>query len=143
MLYIQNSGDNGLLMAMLESETAWNVLNGDLSAYKGAIAENMVAATFNSLDKPVYYYREASGSPELDFVFNDQGNISIIECKSVNDKCTSMRYLLSKPKKYGEHKGIKIADSRFGVIRREVQNRTMLSTIWTKAKKHRRICATV
>lgn len=106
--------DNGLLMAMLESETAWNVLNGDLSAYKGAIAENMVAATFNSLDKPVYYYREASGSPELDFVFNDQGNISIIECKSVNNKCTSMRYVLSKPEKYGEHKGIKIADSNIG-----------------------------
>lgn len=112
--------DNGLLMAMLENETAFNVLKGDLSAYKGAIAENMVATVFNSLDLPLYYYRASSGSPELDFVYNEGGKATIIECKSSNNRATSMKYVLSNPKKYGEHKGIKIADSNIGISKEYV-----------------------
>ena len=107
--------DTGLLISQLGEDTASKILNGDLSAYKGAIAENMVASAFNSINKGLYYYHAPSGSPELDFIVEYDGNIIIIECKSSNNRATSMKYVLDNPKKYGNHKAIKIADTNIGV----------------------------
>ena len=106
--------DTGLLISMLEQGTAAKVLAGDLSSYKGAIAENMVAVTFSSKSMPLYYYRSSNGSPELDFIYSDNGDAVIIECKSNNNRPTSMKYVLAHPNKYGSHKGIKIANANIG-----------------------------
>lgn len=40
--------DTGLLISQLERDTAVKVLRGDMSAYKGAVAENMCACSFVS-----------------------------------------------------------------------------------------------
>ena len=106
--------DTGLLISQLEPGTAAKVLSGDLSAYKGAIAENMVATSLVSLGYEPYYFHAPSGSPEIDFVFSYQGSPTLIECKSTNGRMTSMRYVLEHPKKYGVHPAIKFADANVG-----------------------------
>lgn len=106
--------DTGLLVSQLEQGTAAHVLRGDLSAYKGAIAENMVASALATSEQELYYYHAPSGSPELDFVMNLHGEATIIECKSNNGRATSMRYVLANPKKYGIHSAIKLADTNVG-----------------------------
>lgn len=106
--------DTGLLVSQLDQDTAEKILSGNLSAYKGAIAENMVASALHSTQIPLYYFRAPSGSPELDFVISLQGEPVIIECKSTNGRATSMKYVLANPKKYGKHKAIKIADTNVG-----------------------------
>lgn len=106
--------DTGLLISQLGNETAAKILSGDIGAYKGAIAENMVACSFYEKGQKLYYYRGASGSPELDFVVNLNGKETIIECKSANGKITSLKHVLSHPEKYGKHPAIKIADTNVG-----------------------------
>ena len=106
--------DTGLLISQLGEDTASKILNGDLSAYKGAIAENMVASAFNSTNISLYYYHAPSGSPELDFLIEYNEKIVILECKSTNNRATSMKHVLSHPNKYGYHEAIKLADANVG-----------------------------
>ena len=106
--------DTGLFASQLEHGTAARILSGDLSAYKGAIAENMVAAAFANDDRSLYYLHAPSGSPELDFVVNLFGEPTIVECKSNNGRATSMKYVLANAKKYGVHPAVKFADTNVG-----------------------------
>ena len=106
--------DTGLLVSQLEQGTAARILAGDLSSYKGAVAENMVASALSAAEKELYYYHAPSGSPELDFVVNLHGEPTILECKSTNGRATSMRYVLKNPKKYGAHPAIKLAATNVG-----------------------------
>ncbi len=106
--------DTGLLVSQLGDEAAENILDGKLGAYKGAVAENMVAESFAKNGKNLFYFHAPSGSPELDFLFEKEGQVTIIECKSSNNRATSMKYVLSNPKKYGPHPALKIADANIG-----------------------------
>lgn len=106
--------DIGLLMSQLGNDAANKILKGDIGAYKGAIAENMVATAFYANDDNLYYYRASNGAPELDFIISINGEITIIECKSTNGKATSMKYVIQHPEKYGRHSAIKIADTNIG-----------------------------
>lgn len=106
--------DTGLLVSMLGDDTAFNILEGKMSAYKGAIAENMVAAAFAKDDRKLYYYHAPSGSPELDFLYEEESNVVIVECKSSNNRSTSMKFVIENAKKYGSHRAIKIADANIG-----------------------------
>ncbi|MBQ9059303.1 MAG: ATP-binding protein [Atopobiaceae bacterium] len=106
--------DTGLLVSQLEQGTAAHILDGDLSSYKGAVAENMVASALASAEKELFYLRAPSGSPELDFVVNLNGKPTILECKASNGRATSMRYVLKNPKKYGAHPAIKLAATNVG-----------------------------
>lgn len=106
--------DTGLLVSQMGEELPALILDGNLGAYKGAIAENIVASAFAVNGKLLYYYHEPSGSPELDFLFEKAGNVVIVECKASNKRATSMKYVLQNPEKYGKHKAIKIADANIG-----------------------------
>ena len=106
--------DTGLLTSQLGEEVPAKILDGDLGAYKGAVAENMVASSFAKNGKPLFYYHAPSGSPELDFLFERNGQVVIIECKASNNRATSMKYVLANPQKYGEHPAVKIADANLG-----------------------------
>ena len=106
--------DTGLLMSQLAHGTAAQVLRGDLGAYKGAIAENMVACAFCVDDRELYYYHAPSGSPELDFVADLCGVPTIVECKASNKRATSMRFVLDNPKRFGAHPAVKYADANVG-----------------------------
>ena len=106
--------DSGLLVSQMGDEVPGMILSGDISAYKGAVAENMIASAMAKKGKKMYYYHATSGSPELDFVYEKCGQTVIIECKSTNNRATSMKYVLSNPKKYGEHPAEKYADTNVG-----------------------------
>ena len=106
--------DTGLLMSQLAHGTAAQVLRGEIGAYKGAIAENMVASAFNAEGLDLYYYHTPSGSPELDFVANLCGQPTLVECKASNKRATSMRFVLDNPKRFGTHPAIKFADANVG-----------------------------
>jgi predicted AAA+ superfamily ATPase len=106
--------DTGLLISQLDDGTAARVLEGDLSAYKGAIAENTVACAFTAAGIPLYYYRAKSGSPELDFVFSNHGVPTLVECKSSRTSATSLKFVLTHPAKFGSHPAVKYADTNVG-----------------------------
>ncbi len=106
--------DTGLLISQLGDDIPAKILSGDISAYKGAIAENMVASAFSSNGMKLYYFHAPSGSPELDFLFEDDGEAVIVECKATNNRATSMKFVISHQKKYGIHPAIKLSDTNVG-----------------------------
>ncbi len=65
-------------MALLEEDTAFHILNGDLKIYKGAIYENIIADAFHKLGKLLYYFHKQSGL-EIDFVTKYQNELTVIE----------------------------------------------------------------
>ncbi|MCR5012460.1 MAG: AAA family ATPase [Lachnospiraceae bacterium] len=106
--------DTGLLISQMGADIPQKVLMGDISAYKGAIAENMLASAFTIAGIDLYYYHAPSGSPELDFLFEKDGEPVIVECKATNNRATSMKYVIANPKKYGKHPAVKFSDTNAG-----------------------------
>ena len=76
--------DTGLLCSNLLKNMQFQVMNGDISINEGALTENFVAATLSAKQIPLHYYDKKSRQ-ELDFVFPENGKISIIEVKSGDD----------------------------------------------------------
>ena len=103
--------DTGLFVSQLGDDVAAKILNGEMGAYKGAVAENMVAAAFAKIDRPLFYFHAPSGSPELDFLFEKDSEVVLVECKATNNRATSMKFVLAHPQKYGAHPAVKIADA--------------------------------
>ncbi len=106
--------DTGLLISQLGEDVPAKILSGNINAYKGAIAENMVASAFAANGKALYYFHAPSGSPELDFLFEKDGETAIIECKASNERATSMKFVIEHPQKYGAHPAIKYSDTNVG-----------------------------
>ena len=106
--------DTGLLVSQLGDEVPQEILKGNISSYKGAIAENMVASAFAANGIALYYFHAPSGSPELDFLFEKNGEVNIVECKASNDRATSMKFVIANQKKYGKHSAVKFADTNVG-----------------------------
>ena len=106
--------DTGLLISQLGNDVPMQILGGNISAYKGAITENMVAAAFAVQNRPLFYFHAPSGSPELDFLYEESGEVVIVESKTTNGRATSMKYVLAHPQKYGKHKAVKFADTNVG-----------------------------
>ncbi len=106
--------DTGLLISQLGEDVPAKILSGDIKSYKGAIAENMVASAFAVIGKELYYFHAPSGSPELDFLFEKEGEVAIVECKATNDRATSMKFVIAHPEKYGTHSAIKYSDTNVG-----------------------------
>jgi len=76
--------DTGLLCAMTMDGIQNAVLSGDIRINEGAVAENTVAAELAKRGIPLYYYDKKTRM-ELDFLFKDDGRLSVIEVKSGND----------------------------------------------------------
>ena len=76
--------DSGLLCAMTMDGIQNALLSGDIRINEGAVTENTVAAELVKRGIPLYYYDKKTRM-ELDFLFKDEGRLSIIEVKSGND----------------------------------------------------------
>lgn len=105
--------DTGLFVSMLEEGTAFDILQGNLYAYKGAIFENLIADIFNKMQRKLYYFRKDSGL-EVDFVMRYKGKSTLVEVKASNGNTKSTRTILAHPEKYHVSQAIKLGDCNVG-----------------------------
>lgn len=105
--------DMGLFVSMLEDGTQFDILNGNLFGYKGAIFENLVADILSKMGRKLYYYHKDSGL-EVDFVMRYRGECTLIEVKAVSGNVKSTKTILAHPEKYHVGGAIKLGDYNIG-----------------------------
>lgn len=105
--------DTGLLTAMLEDGTQYDVLQGDLYGYKGAIFENLAADILTKMGRELYYYHKDSGL-EIDFVLRYKGQSTLLEVKASTGNIKSARTILNHPEKYHVGGAVKLGDYNVG-----------------------------
>lgn len=105
--------DCGLFVSMLEDGTQYDILQGNLYGYKGAIFENLIADIFVKMGRKLYYFHKDSGL-EVDFVIRYRGECTLIEVKAVTGNAKSMKTILRHPEKYHVRSAIKLGDYNVG-----------------------------
>ena len=105
--------DSGLLIAMLEDGTQFDVLQGNLYGYKGAIFENLAADILAKMGRKLYYYHKDSGL-EIDFVMRYAGQSTLLEVKATTGNTKSAKTILNHPEKYHVGGAIKLGDYNVG-----------------------------
>ena len=105
--------DTGLLISMLEDGTQFDVLQGNLYGYKGAIFENLIADFFAKMGRKLYYYHKDSGL-EIDFVIRWRGECVLVEVKAETGNTKSAATILKHPEKYHVNQCIKLGNYNVG-----------------------------
>ena len=105
--------DTGLFISMLEDGTQFDVLQGKLYGYKGAIFENLIADIFAKMGRHLYYYHKDSGL-EIDFVIRWRGECTLVEVKATTGNVKSAKTILRHPEKYHVNQCIKLGDYNVG-----------------------------
>lgn len=105
--------DCGLFVSMLEDGTQYDILQGKLYGYKGAIFENLIADIFGKMGRKLYYFHKDSGL-EVDFVIRYQGECTLIEVKAATGNTKSTKTILYHPEKYHVNNAIKLGDYNVG-----------------------------
>ena len=105
--------DTGLLISMLEDGTQFDVLQGNLYGYKGAIFENLIADFFAKMGRKLYYYHKDSGL-EIDFVIRWRGECTLVEVKAETGNTKSAATILKHPEKYHVNQCIKLGNYNVG-----------------------------
>lgn len=105
--------DCGLFVSMLEDGTQYDILNGNLYGYKGAIFENLIADIFTKMGRKLYYYHKDSGL-EVDFVIRYNGECTLVEVKAASGNIKSTKTILKHPEKYHVNSAIKLGDYNVG-----------------------------
>ena len=105
--------DIGLLVSTLEDGTQFDILQGNLLGYKGAIFENYIADIFSKMGRKLYYFHKDSGL-EIDFVIRYKGEVTLVEVKATSGNTKSTKTILSNPSKYHVNSAIKLGDYNIG-----------------------------
>lgn len=105
--------DCGLFISMLEDGTQFDVLQGNLARYKGAIFENLIADMFTKMGRKLYYFHKNSGL-EVDFVIRYKGECTLVEVKASSGNTKSTKTILAHPEKYHVNSVIKLGDYNVG-----------------------------
>ncbi len=105
--------DTGLFVSMLEDGTQYDILQGNLHIYKGAVFENLIADNFVKMGRKLYYFRKDSGL-EVDFVMRYKGECTLVEVKAVSGNVKSTKFILNNPEKYHVNRAIKLGDYNVG-----------------------------
>lgn len=105
--------DCGLFVSMLEDGTQYDILQGNLYGYKGAIFENLIADIFAKMGRKLYYFRKDSGL-EVDFVIRYKGECTLVEVKAATGNTKSTKTILRHPEKYHVNSAIKLGDYNVG-----------------------------
>ena len=106
--------DIGLLMAMYPLSTSQAFLRDELESRKGAIFENLVATMINKSGLPLYYYSRGSEHLEIDFIFESEKGIVLLEEKSVNGKMAASRNVMDNKTAYKADICYKVIRENFG-----------------------------
>lgn len=110
MIYMK---DCGLFVSMLEDGTQYDILQGNLYGYKGAIYENLIADIFSMMGLKLYYLHKDSGL-EMDFVIRYKGKCTLVEVKASTGNAKSTKTVLRHPEKYRVYSAIKLGDYNVG-----------------------------
>ncbi len=105
--------DTGLFVSMLEDGTQFDILQGKLFGYKGAIFEGLIADIFIKMGRRLYYFRKDSGL-EVDFVIRYKGECTLVEVKAASGNTKSAKTILRHPEKYHVNQLIKLGDYNIG-----------------------------
>lgn len=105
--------DCGLFVSMLEDGTQFDILQGNLAGYKGAIFENLIADIFSKMGRRLYYFHKDSGL-EIDFVIRYRGECTLIEVKATTGNTKSTKTILHHPEKYHVNNAIKLGNYNVG-----------------------------
>lgn len=105
--------DCGLFVSMLEDGTQYDILQGNLHGYKGAIFENLIADIFTKMGRRLYYFHKDSGL-EVDFVIRYRGECTLVEVKAATGNTKSTKTILNHPEKYHVNRAIKLGDYNVG-----------------------------
>lgn len=105
--------DTGLFVSMLEDGTQYDILQGNIYAYKGAIFENLIAGFFTKMGRKLYYYHKDSGL-EVDFIIRWRGLCTLVEVKAATGNTKSTKTILNHPEKYNVGQAIKLGDYNVG-----------------------------
>ena len=105
--------DMGLFVSMLEDGTQYDILQGNLYGYKGAIFENLIADIFSKMGRKLYYFHKDSGL-EVDFVIRYKGACTLVEVKAATGNIKSTKTILNHPEKYHVSSAIKLGDYNVG-----------------------------
>lgn len=105
--------DTGLFVSMLEDGTQFDILQGNLYGYKGAIFENLIADIFVKMGRKLYYYHKNSGL-EIDFVTRYKGGCYLVEIKATTGNTKSAKTILAHPEKYHVDGMIKLGQYNIG-----------------------------
>ena len=105
--------DTGLFVSTLEDGTQFDILQGNLYGYKGAIFENLMADIFTKMGRKLYYYHKDSGL-EIDFVIRYKSGATLIEVKATTGNTKSTTTILAHPEKYHVAGAIKLGDYNVG-----------------------------
>lgn len=105
--------DTGLFISMLDDGTQFDILQGRLDSYKGAIFENIMADILGKMGRKLYYFQK-NDSLEIDFVIRLNGECVPIECKARTGNAKSLKTLLKHPEKYQVTHAVKCGDYNVG-----------------------------
>lgn len=105
--------DCGLFVSMLEDGTQFDILQGNLRGYKGAIFENLIADILGKMGRKLYYFHKDSGL-EVDFVIRYKGECTLVEVKASTGNTKSTKTILHHPEKYHVNHAIKLGDYNIG-----------------------------
>ena len=105
--------DTGLFISMLEDGTQFDVLQGNLGGYKGAIFENLGADILSKMGRKLYFFRKDSGL-EIDFILRYKGKATLLEVKASTGYTKSTKTVLAHPEKYHVDQALKLVDYNIG-----------------------------
>lgn len=106
--------DTGLFVSMLEDGTQFDILQGNLLGYKGAVFEGLIADIFSKMGRKLYYFHKDSGL-EVDFVTRYKGACALVEVKANTGNVKSTKTILRHPEKYHVTQAIKLGDYNIGM----------------------------
>lgn len=106
--------DTGLFVSMLEDGTQFDILQGNLLGYKGAIFEGLIADIFSKMGRKMYYFHKDSGL-EVDFIIRYKGACTLVEVKANTGNVKSTKTVLRHPEKYHVTQAIKLGDYNIGL----------------------------
>lgn len=91
--------DTGMLVYMLGPAVAKGIMDGEFTINNGAVIEDAISEALIRKGYKVHYYSNPTRRMELDFVFNYNGELAVVEVKSGRKKSAkSLNKALSEDK---------------------------------------------
>ena len=107
--------DTGLLVGSLEDEVQKDLRdNKNFNTYKGALYESIIADMLVKQGYQLYFYKNESGTVEMDFFVRDSNSLIPVEVKANDSATASLNKLITSDKFADIKYGIKLANKNIG-----------------------------